>query len=265
MRAEIDGIELEFFLDGPATAPVVTFNHSLASDHSIWRRQVEALTDRYRVLTYDLRGHGRSSAPPGPYTIDQLGGDVVALLDHLGIRRTHLVGLSLGGMVAQWVGIYHSELLHSLVLTSTTSHTSEEGRLMWQERARAVLRDGTAPQIEPTLARWFTPPFRESHPDVVAEIAQLIRTTPPQGYAGCCNVVGELNLAPKLPHIQAPALVVAGSNDPGVPLVAAQLTAGSIPGARLEVIPNAAHLLTIEQADAYNALLRQFLDSQDTR
>src|SRR5262252_5910355 len=102
MRAEINGIGLEYFLEGPATAPVVTFNHSLASDHSIWRRQVEVLTDRYRVLTYDLRGHGRPSAPPGPYTIDQLGGDLVALLSHLGIVRTHLVGMSLGGMVAQW-------------------------------------------------------------------------------------------------------------------------------------------------------------------
>jgi len=136
---------------------------------------------------------------------------------------------------------------------------------MWQERARAVLRDGTAPQIEPTLGRWFTPPFRESHPEVVAEIAQLIRTTPPQGYAGCCNVIGELNLAGELRHVRAPTLVVAGSNDPGVPLDAAQLTAGSIPSARLEVIPNAAHLLTIEQADTYNALLRQFLDSQPAR
>jgi len=167
MRVSANGISMHYTLNGPASAPVVTLSHSLATDLSMWEPQVAPLTGRYRVLRYDTRGHGGTDAPAGPYTLAQLADDARALLQALGIERTHFVGLSMGGMIGQQLGLRCPELLRSLVLCDTSSRVPAEARPAWDERIGVAEREGMAPHVEPTIGRWFTPSFAAAHRDVV--------------------------------------------------------------------------------------------------
>jgi 3-oxoadipate enol-lactonase len=243
-------------VDGPADAPVVVLGSSLGMTGEMWRPQVAALSGRFRLVRYDHRGHGGSPVPDGPYRLDSLGGDVLALLDVLGVDRVHLGGLSLGGMVAMWVAAHAPERVDRLALLCTSAAFGQPDA--WAQRAAAVRAGGTVAIADFVLGRWFTPSFAARQPDVVAWARQQLLDTPAGGYAACCAAIEVMDLEPVLGNITAPTLVIAGEDDPATPPEYAKRIAAGIPEARLEVLPGAAHLANVEQPDAVNRLLLSF-------
>ena len=259
MKISANGIQVNYTLEGPADGPVVTMSHSLATDLSMWDPQAKALARRYRVLRYDTRGHGGTEAPAGAYTLSQLAEDARALLRALGIARTHWIGLSMGGMIGQTLALSSPELLQSLSLCDTSSRIPADAKPLWEDRIRTAEAKGMEPLVEPTLSRWFTAPFRERNKDVVDKVAKMIRTTPVTGYAGCCHAISALNLTDRLSAIKLPTAVIVGEDDPGTPVAASRVIAENIKGARLDIIPAAAHLSNMEQPEAFNRALSGFL------
>ena len=262
MKINANGIGVTYTLDGPASAPVVTLSHSLATDLSMWDPQMPALTARYRVLRYDTRGHGGTDAPAGPYTLAQLADDARGLLRALGIARTHWVGLSMGGMIGQTLALAEPELFQSLVLCDTTSRIPADMKPLWQERITTAETQGMEPLVEPTISRWFTAPFREQRKDVVDRVRKMIRATNPRGYAGCCHAISALDLTDRLAAIKLPTLIVVGEDDPGTPVAASRAIQAQIPGARLEILKSAAHLSNLEQPEAFTKTVTSFLDQR---
>ena len=260
MKISVNDISMNYTFDGPADAPVVTMSHSLATDRGMWDPTVPALTSRFRVLRYETRGHGETEAPRGAYTLEQLADDARALLRALGIQRTHWVGLSMGGMIGQVLALKAPDVLLSLSLCDTSSRIPADAKPQWEDRIRTAEAKGMEPLVEPTLARWFTAPFRERRKDVVDRVATMIRTTPVAGYVGCCHAISALNLTDRLSAIKLPTIVIVGEDDPGTPVAASRLIAENIKGARLEIISSAAHLSNIEQPEAFNRALSSFLE-----
>jgi len=257
MKVHANGIDIRYEISGKG--PVVTLSHSLASDLTMWDGLAVALADRYTVLRYDMRGHGATAAPDGAYSFAQLVGDVAGLLDALNIERAHFVGLSMGGMIAQHFALAHPGRLDKLVIASSSSRTPTEARAIWDERIALARDQGMQAHVEATLGRWFTASWRASHPEVMARIGGLITATPVAGYAGCGAAICDLDLTDKLAAVRAPTLVLVGADDPGTPPALSNAIAKAIPGARLEVVPAASHLLNIEQAATFNRLVGDFL------
>lgn len=261
MNIHCNGIDIHYEVSG--SGPVVMFAHSLGSDLSIWDPQVAVLAARHTVLRYDLRGHGQTGfvngATPGAYSFDLLAQDALALLDALSIDKASFVGISLGGMIGQALALAAPARIGKLVLADTTCAYPPEAQAAWPERIRQIAATGLAPLVAPTLERWFTAPYRAAHPEVAARIGAIIRATPVAGYVGCCHAIATLDFCARLKELGMPALVVVGDSDPGIPLPLAQALAAATPGARLEVIPGAAHLSNMEQAEAFNRLLLDFL------
>jgi 3-oxoadipate enol-lactonase len=259
MKITANGINVNYELEGPASAPVVTLSHSLATNLSMWDPQVPALTSRYRVLRYDTRGHGGTDTPEGPYTLEQLAEDARALLRSLGIARTHFIGLSMGGMIGQVLGLRYPEILSSLVLCDTSSRVPADAGPMWEERIRVAQTQGMEPHVEPTLGRWFTAPFREAHPEVVEPIRSMLRSTSPHGYIGCCRAIARLDLTDRLPEIAVPTLILVGEDDPGTPVAASRVMQERIKGSELVILRSASHLSNLEQPEAFNRAVNDFL------
>jgi 3-oxoadipate enol-lactonase len=259
MNIGANGIRMHYTLDGPGGAPVVTLSHSLATDLSMWDPQMDALRRRYRVLRYDTRGHGGTDAPAGAYSLEQLADDARALLRELGIAKTHWCGLSMGGMIGQTLALADPALFASLALCDTSSRIPAEARPLWADRIQTASTRGMDALVEPTLGRWFTAPFRERRKDVVDRVATMIRTTPPQGYAGCCHAIAALDLTDRIAAISMPTLVVVGEEDQGTPVAASKVINERIKGSELVVLPSAAHLSNLEQPDAFTAALTRFL------
>jgi len=259
MNVTANGIRMYYALEGPAGAPVVTLSHSLAARLEMWEPQVKALAGRWRVLRYDTRGHGGSDAPAGPYTLDELAEDARALLGALGISTTHWVGLSMGGMIGQTLALKAPELFASLVLCDTTSRVPPEAKPQWEERIRTADTQGMEPLVEPTLGRWFTPPFRERQPEVVERVRAMIRGTKPAGYIGCCRAIAGLDLTDRVGAIKLPTLVIVGEEDPGTPVAAARVLHERIKGSELVVLKSASHLSNLEQPDLFSGALTDFL------
>jgi 3-oxoadipate enol-lactonase len=239
--------------------PWLVLLHSLATDLTLWDDQMDALTSHFRVLRFDTRGHGGSDAPDIPYDFTMLTADVLELMDALGVERAHFCGISMGGMIAQHVALAAPRRVDRLALVSTTSGYPPEARAMWHERIAGVRANGIEPLVTPTLERWFTPPYRAAHPDVMARIGKLIRATPVAGYAGSGQAIAVLDVTERLPAVRNPTLVIAGADDAGTPPAMGRLIAQRIPGARFESIPSSSHLCNVEQAVVFNALLRDFL------
>lgn len=251
-------VALHHEIAGPADAPVVLLGHSLGTSSRMWDGVAPALAERLRVVRFDHRGHGRSPVPPGPYEIADLAGDVLALMDGLAIERAHHCGLSIGAMVAMWLGAHAPERVDRLILLCTSAHHPLASA--WAQRAAAVLAAGTTePVADSVVDRWLTPAFAAAHPEVRAHVRGLLLASPPDGYAACCGAIERMDLRTDLPRIAAPTLVVAGDEDPATPLEHQERIATAIPGARLEVIAGAAHLATAEQPAAVTRLLRDFL------
>jgi 3-oxoadipate enol-lactonase len=246
-------VELHHTFAGPQDAGVVVLSNSLGTTLAMWEPQAAALARDHRVLRYDLRGHGRSPVPEAPYSIADLGSDLLALLDRTGIARASLFGVSLGGMVSMWVAAHAPERVDRLILCSTSAVMGPPES--WTERAALVRREGTAAVADSVVARWFTPAFAAAQPDVVARIRGQLAATPAEGYAGCCEAIREMDQRPDLPAIAAPTLVIAAEGDPSTPLAHARTIAGLIPGARLEVLDRGAHLVNVEAPDVVNPLV----------
>jgi 3-oxoadipate enol-lactonase len=257
-KIQANGVQLFYELAGPAEAPVVMLSNSLGTRLEMWDPQMQALTERYRVLRYDSRGHGRSDAPNGPYTIDMLADDALGLLDALDIERAHFCGLSKGGMVGQVLGAKHGHRLITLALCSTSCHMP--ARELWQERIRIATEQGMAALVDGVVERWFTEAFRREPSIAVDRVRQMILDTPAHGYSGCCAAIRDMDLRELIRGIQVPTLVIVGDKDPATPPKMAQEIRGRIPDARLEVVPDAAHLLNIEQDVVFDAALMSLLD-----
>lgn len=262
MQVKTNGISVNYELAGPEGAPVVTFSHSLAATSKMWDPQVAALRDKYRVLAYDTRGHGGTEAPDGAYSLDMLAADARALLAGLGIAKTHWVGLSMGGMIGQTIALQNPELFESLSLCDTSSRVPPEAAASWEERIGVAQSDGMAGLVEGTVERWFTPSFRDARADVVDPVREMIRATPPAGFAGCCQAIRVLDLTDQLSAIEMPTLIVVGEDDPGTPVAASEAIHAEISGSELVVLKSAAHLSNLEQPEAFNEALTSFLDRQ---
>ena len=240
-------IELHHSLAGSPTMPTVVLSHALGASMAMWDPQLAPLTEIRQVLRYDQRGHGGSPVPPGPYTIEALGRDLLALLDRLHLDRVSLCGLSLGGMVGMWLAANAPDRIDRLVLCCTAA------RMMRPEefatRAETVRRQGMAAVADAVIGRWFTPDFATTHPQTVASIRATLLATPAEGYAGACEALAAMDLRGDLRSIKARTLVISGAQDQSTPTQQSREIAKAIPGAELVVVPQAAHLANVEQAD----------------
>ncbi|HKN53052.1 MAG TPA: 3-oxoadipate enol-lactonase [Amycolatopsis sp.] len=258
----MSAVRVHRVVEGPDDGPAVVFAGSLGSDLRMWEPQVAPLVARgYRVVRYDARGHGGSPVPPGPYTLEDLGADFLALLDDLGVARAHLVGLSLGGMTGLWLGVHAPDRIASLVLCCTSAKLGPPE--MWVERAALVRAQGTEAVAATAVGgRWLTSGYAASHPDVAEFLRGMIAAVPDEGYAAACAVVEKLDMLDALPKIAAPTLVIAGAEDPATPAEGhGALIAEGIPGARLEIVENAAHLGSYEQPEAFTRLILGHLEA----
>ena len=256
--AEIDGIRIHYEIIGDASLPTLVLSHSLGVSLAMWEPQVKALAPHFRLLRYDTRGHGESSIPSGPYSPADLGKDVLNLLDALGITQACFCGLSMGGVVGQWLGVNAPNRLHKLVLANTAAKIGVVDT--WNTRIATVLHDGLATVIPGTLERWFTPDFRASNPGIVATTEATLQSTSRQGYAACCAVIRDADFRASVSTISTPALVIAGSHDPVTSPEDGRFLADHIAGSRYVEL-QAAHLSNVEAASAFNAALLSFLIS----
>jgi 3-oxoadipate enol-lactonase len=251
-------MRLNHQLTGPEDAPVVMLGSALGTTYELWAAQVDPLSERFRVLAFDHRGHGGSEVPPGPYSIEEFGRDVVELLDGLGVEEASYVGLSLGGAVGLWLAENAGDRFHRFVLMCPPSYPIA-GAEVWIDRAARVREGGTEAIADETLARWFLPEWAEAHPEPVAAIRQQLVETPAEGYAATCEALAAMDLRDDLGAITAPILLISGDSDTSVPPETVLALAEAIPGARFEVLEKAAHLIAVSHADDVNTLLLEHL------
>jgi 3-oxoadipate enol-lactonase len=258
----MSGVGLYAEITGPADGPVVVMGSSLGSTSRMWEATAAQLAVRYRVVALDTRGHGRSPAPPGPYTIDDLGSDVLVTLDALGVEDFRYVGLSLGGQIGIWLASEVPRRVRRLSLWSTAAKIATPES--WQERAAAVRAGGTAAIADAVVVRWFTPEYAEANPAELRRWRDEIASIPAEGYAGCCDALASSDLTDRLAAITAPTLVVAGSEDPTTPPALLEDLAARIASSRFDVLAPAAHLVPLEQPAATVELLLDHLGREDT-
>jgi len=256
-------VDVHHSLEGPEGAPVIVFSNSLGTTGAMWDAQAAALSNRFRVLRYDTRGHGETPAPPGPYSMGDLADDVLALLDRLELERVSFCGLSIGGMTGMWLGVHAPERIDRLVICCTGMQLPPPE--MWTDRAALVRDQGMGEVIDATMERWFTPAFPERSPDVVERIREIFLATDREGYAGCCEALAEFDMRGQLAGIKAPTLVIAGEDDQvGTPERAAAI-GEEIEDSRVVVLPQARHLAAVEQAEAVTRELEQHLRVEAAR
>ena len=260
MKTRIGDIDIHYTIEG--SGPWITLSHSLGCDISSWDAQAALLAPHYTVLRFDSRGHGQTSAPPGPYTLEQLADDVHGLFQHLGITRTHWLGISMGGMIGQTFALKYPGVFASMVLLDTTSRRPPNAQAMWGERIAMAQAGGMAALIDSTLARWFTAPFRAANPAIMARIEAGLLATPVAGFCGCCEAIAKVDVFDRLPEIDCPALVMVGDQDHGTPPEMARLIHQNLRGSQFVVIPDAAHISNIEQPVFFNRELLKFLAQQ---
>ncbi len=255
-------VEVAHELLGPMDGAPVILSCSLGTDRSMWDPQTPALAGRHLVVRYDLRGHGRSPAPPGPYAISDLGEDLLALMDRLEIERASLCGVSIGAMTSIWAAALAPERVQRLVLCCTSARFGPEAAEVYRARAETVREQTVDAVADGALERWFTPGFRAAQPELMAQIRRGLTDTSSEGYAGCCEALAALDLHPALGSISAPTLVVSGAEDPATPPDHGRAIADGIAGARFELIEGAAHLANIEKAELVTPLIAGFIDAE---
>jgi 3-oxoadipate enol-lactonase len=242
----VSAVEVHAVVEGPADAPVLLLSNSLGADLAMWDPQVPALTELFRVVRYDTRGHGRSPVPDGDSTIDDLADDVVALLDRLEVPAAHVAGLSIGGMTALRLAVREPQRVRTLTVLCSSAYTGNEQS--WRDRAHTVRTEGTGAIAGAVISRWFTPGFAAANPDLIARLRATFAAHPDEGYASCCAAIAAMDQRADLSRITAPTLVVSGAEDAALPPEHQRVIAEGIPGARLLSLSPAAHLATIEQA-----------------
>lgn len=251
--------ELNYCFDGPQDGPVLVLSNSLGTDLHMWDEQIAAFSEHFRVLRFDTRGHGQSLVTEGPYSIDQLGRDVLAMLDQLNIDKVHFCGLSMGGLIGQWLGINAGERLHKLVVCNTAAKIGDPS--VWDPRIETVLRDGKAAMValrDASIARWFTSDFAQAHPEKVRRITDMLAATSPQGYAANCAAVRDADFREQLSSIRVPLLVVAGTEDAVTPPSGGHFIQERVNGAEYAEF-HAAHLSNVQAGAAFSERVLAFL------
>ncbi len=257
--AQINGINLGYASEGKADAPAVVLHHPLATNLTYWDELTAALVPKYRVLRFDARGHGKSDAPVGRYSFDTLADDVTALMDHTGIHRAAFIGLSMGGMVGQFLGLRHPGRFNSLMIVSSSSRVAPEFKSLWHDRVIVAREKGMPSQVEPALARWVAETTKANNPALLERFSRMIETTPVEGYAGWCNAIEHLDVTSQLGAIKLPVRVVVGALDPATPVAASEAIHKAIPGSELVILPGVSHMLACEDPAAFHATVLPFL------
>ena len=259
---DANGTRFNYQIDGPAGAPVVVLSNSLGSNLSMWDSQVPALSQKFRVLRYDMRGHGVTTVTPGPYTIEGLARDVVGVLDALKIERAHFCGISVGGALGQWLGINASHRFESLTLSNTAARIGTvEG---WNTRIKKVREGGIASVADAIVSHWFTENFVQRSPEVVEATRQMLLRTPPEGYVATCEALRGMDQRETVARVSVRTLVIAGAHDAVTTPADAHFLVDRINGAQYAEL-NAAHLSNIEDAEAFTTALTNFLTQQEAK
>jgi len=252
----VPGAELAVRVDGPADAPALLLSNSLSSDLLMWDEQLPRWSRRWRVIRYDARGHGDSVADPGPYSMAQLAGDALAVLDHFGIGKAHFCGLSMGGMVGMWLLSHAGERIDRAVLANTAAHMGPPA--LWEGRIALARAGGMEATVEATVKRWFPAAFHKRAPAAIDRMRVMIRRTSLEGYAGCCAAIREMDQRATLGAVRRPTLVIIGSQDPATTPQAGRLIERAIPDA-IAVELDAAHISNVEQPEAFGVAVEVFL------
>jgi 3-oxoadipate enol-lactonase len=252
------GCRLHVTVEGDASAPVLLLSNSLGTNIHMWDAQAPTWSKQFRLIRYDRRGHGGSDAPKGPYTMERLGRDALAILDALEVKKANWCGLSLGGMVGMWLGANAPERFEKIILSNTTGYYPVKDP--WNDRIRMIRDKGLGPVADGNMERWFTKGFREREPDTVARMREWFLATPIEGYIGCCEAIRDMDHRPLLERITAPVLVIAGRHDPATTVENAEFLRDNIPGAKMATL-DAAHISNVEQPTAYMKEVLDFLRS----
>lgn len=250
------GCKLHVEVEGSDAAPALMLSNSLGTDLHLWDDQIPVWSRHFRVVRYDSRGHGKSGFPPGPGTMERLGRDALAIIDGLGLDKVHWCGLSLGGMVGQWLGAHAPQRIDKLILSNTSSYFPNKG--IWDDRIKAVRERGLAAIADGIMKIWFTDGFIARAPGVVARMRDMLVATPADGYIAACEAIRAMDHRELLPRINAPTLVIAGRHDRSTPVEAAEFIRSRIRGAAMTLL-DAAHISNVEQAAVYNADVLGFL------
>ena len=258
MQINVNGIDTRYVLSNEGGGPWLTFVHQLGGDLSVWDQLAGYFRDDFTVLRYDVRGHGQTAVSNEPFSVADLSQDLRALLDTLGVQKTHIVGMSMGGMIAQQFALDNPARIDTLTLTDTHAGTPPSGHAVWEQRAATARAEGVGALAQGTMERWLTAGFRDAHPEVVEQIREVFENTSSEGYAQACIALRDFDVRSRLTEIALPTLVVAGRHDAGTPPAATQEIANAIRGARFELL-DAAHLAPIEQSQRFTALLESFL------
>jgi 3-oxoadipate enol-lactonase len=253
---DANGVQLRYEIDGPGDGPVLALSNSLGTDVSMWAPQLPAFSKQFRLVRYDSRGHGASAVTPGPYTIEQLARDAIALLDGLGIERAHFCGLSMGGMVGMWLGVNAPQRINKLVLCNTAARIGPPE--LWNTRIENVRKGGMEAIATAVIERWFTSPFRERSGSAIEPVRRTLVATPPDGYIACCAAVRDMDQREAIARIGTPTLVIAGAQDAATPPQDGRFLAEEISGAKYVEL-EAAHLSNIEVVDGFTDAVLRFL------
>lgn len=251
-----DGCKINVEVEGPADAPALMLSNSLGTNLHMWDDQVPEFAKHFRVIRYDRRGHGQSHVPKGPYSMERFGRDVLAVLDALGVKKTNWCGLSMGGMVGQWLGANAPDRVEKLVLSNTHCYYADKSP--WNDRIKTVKEKGLAVMVEGNMQRWFTEGFRQRSPEVIERMKGLFTGTDPNGYIACCEAIRDMDFRASNPTIAAPTLVIVGAQDAATPPSAGEEIARQIKGAKV-VSLDAAHISNMEQPQAYTKAVLDFL------
>ena len=261
-KIQANGASIAYALEGPEDKDIVILSNSLMSTMDMWKPQIPVLHNEFQTLRYDTRGHGQSEITSGPYSISLLANDVLHMMDGLRIEKAHFVGLSMGGMIGQYLGANHADRFYSLGLCDTASEMPTLD--MWNDRISTARNEGIEGLVEGTLQRWFTPSYRESNKSDIDFVADMIRTTQVDGYIANATAVRDMSLTAFLKYISVPTLVMTGREDPACTLEASEIIHEQVAGSKLVVIDDAAHLSNIEKPDVFNEALFNFLMSNNS-
>ncbi|WP_445116914.1 3-oxoadipate enol-lactonase [Acinetobacter sp. WZC-1] len=255
-----DDAQINYQISGDASKPAMVFSNSLGTKFSMWKPQTEFFRNDFFVIHYDTRGHGESSAPQGPYSIDQLGQDVVNLLDHLNIEKVIFCGISMGGLTGQWLAIHKPERFNQMIICNTAAKIGQEQA--WNERAALVREQGLQPISSTAASRWFTEPFIQSQAAIVNQLQNDLATGNPEGYASCCEALAKADLREQLKDIHIPVLVIAGKQDPVTTVTDGQFLTDRIANSELFEI-DASHISNVEKPQDFNQALQLFFGAND--
>jgi len=251
-----DGTPLNVKIEGRADGPTLMLSNSLGTDMQMWDPQVAEFAKHFRLVRYDRRGHGQSGAPVGPYTMEQLGRDVLSILDALKIEKTNWCGLSMGGMVGQWLGAHAPERVEKLILSNTSAYYAD--KRPWNDRIAFARANGLSALVGANMERWFTKEFREHAPQEIERMTTIFVATPIEGYVGCCAAVRDMDFRESNPRIAVPTLVIVGAQDPATTPAVGEALHKSIKGSQIASI-DGAHIANLEQPDDYTRTVLDFL------